>query len=81
MRPSPEGAELATKTDLARMMVGRALDADVPAARVTAMRRTARIASSGPGWNSPHQLRVAAASNQGVPGSTGISPPMSRPRT
>jgi SRSO17 transposase len=69
-----EDAEFATKTDLARAMLGRALDAGVPAAWVTA----------DEAYGKDHQFRawleqrrigyvVAVASNQAVPGSAGTS--------
>ena len=48
----PDDAEFATKTDLARAMLARALDAGVPAARVTADEAYGKDGSSGPGWSS-----------------------------
>ena len=70
----PQDAEFATRTDLARAMLGRALDAGVPAAWVTA----------DEAYGKDHKFRawleqrrvgyvVAVASNQAIPGSTGTS--------
>jgi SRSO17 transposase len=70
----PDDTEFATKTDLARAMLGRALDAGVPAAWVTA----------DEAYGKDHQFRawletrrigyvVAVAVNQAVPGSAGTS--------
>jgi SRSO17 transposase len=70
----PQDAEFATKTELARAMLGRALDAGVPAAWVTA----------DEAYGKDHQFRswleqrrigyvVAVAANQAIPGSAGTS--------
>jgi SRSO17 transposase len=70
----PDDTEFATKTELARTMLGRALDAGVPAAWVTA----------DEAYGKDHQFRawlearrigyvVAVASNQAIPGSAGTS--------
>jgi SRSO17 transposase len=70
----PDDVEFATKTELARTMLGRALDAGVPAAWVTA----------DEAYGKDHQFRawlearrigyvVAVAANQAIPGSTGTS--------
>jgi SRSO17 transposase len=70
----PGDAVFATKTELARAMLGRALDAGVPAAWVTA----------DEAYGKDHKFRawlearrvgyvVAVASNQAVPGSAGTS--------
>ena len=70
----PADVEFATKTELARTMLGRALDAGVPAAWVTA----------DEAYGKDHQFRtwlearrigyvVAVASNQAIPGSAGTS--------
>src|SRR3984957_11425723 len=70
----PDDVEVATKPELARAMLGRALDAGVPAAWVTA----------DEAYSKDHQFRawletrrigygVAVASNQAIPGSTGTS--------
>jgi SRSO17 transposase len=70
----PGEVEFATKTELARTMLGRALDAGVPAAWVTA----------DEAYGKDHKFRawlearrigyvVAVASNQAVPGSAGTS--------
>jgi SRSO17 transposase len=70
----PDDAEFATKTELARAMLTRALDAGIPAAWVTA----------GEAYGKDHKFRawleqrrigyvVAVASNQAVPGSAGTS--------
>jgi SRSO17 transposase len=74
--------EFATKTELARQMLGRALDAGVPASWVTA----------DEAYGKDHKFRswlegrrigyvVAVLCNQAVPGSTGTSVPMPWPRT
>ena len=70
----PDDTVFATKTELARTMLARALDAGVPAAWVTA----------DEAYGKDHQFRawletrrigyvVAVASNQAIPGSTGTS--------
>ena len=70
----PDDVGFATKTELARMMLGRALEAGVPAAWVTA----------DEAYGKDHKFRdwlearrvgyvVAVPSNQAVPGSTGTS--------
>ena len=70
----PDEVEFATKTELARQMLGRALDAGVPAAWVTA----------DEAYGKDHKFRawleqrrigyvVAVACNQVIPGSTGTS--------
>jgi SRSO17 transposase len=70
----PDDAVFATKTELARQMLGRALDAGVPAAWVTA----------DEAYGKDHKFRdwleqrrigyvVAVPSNQAVPGSAGTS--------
>ena len=70
----PDDTQFATKTELARLMLARALDAGVPAAWVTA----------DEAYGKDHQFRawlqarrvgyvVAVASNQAIPGSAGTS--------
>jgi SRSO17 transposase len=70
----PEDAEFATKAELARTMLGRALDAGVPAAWVTADEAYGKDHQFR-GWLEQRRIGyvVAVASNQAVPGSTGTS--------
>lgn len=70
----PEEVEFATKTDLACQMLGRALEAGVPAAWVTADEvygKDYKFRS----WLEERRIGyvVAVACNQAVPGSTGTS--------
>jgi SRSO17 transposase len=70
----PEDAVFATKTDLARTMLGRALDAGVPAAWVTADEAYGKDCKFR-AWLEQRRIGyvVAVASNQAIPGSTGTS--------
>jgi len=70
----PDDAVFATKTDLARTMLGRALDAGVPAAWVTADEAYGKDCKFR-AWLEQRRIGyvVAVASNQAIPGSTGTS--------
>jgi SRSO17 transposase len=70
----PEDVVFASKTELARLMLGRALDAGVPAAWVTADEAYGKDGKFRD-WLEQRRAAyvVAVASNQAVPGSTGTS--------
>jgi hypothetical protein len=70
----PDDVEFATKTELARAMLGRALDAGVPAAWVTADEAYGKDGKFR-AWLEQRRIGyvVAVASNQAVPGSAGTS--------
>jgi SRSO17 transposase len=70
----PDEAEFATKTELARTMLGRALDAGVPAAWVTADEAYGKDGKFR-AWLEQRRMGyvVAVARDQAVPGSTGTS--------
>ncbi len=70
----PDSVQFATKTDLARLMLGRALDAGVPAAWVTADEAYGKDGRFRD-WLEQRRAAyvVAVASNQAVPGSSGTS--------
>ena len=70
----PDDVEFATKTDLARAMLGRALDAGVPAAWVTADEAYGKDCKFR-SWLEQRRIGyvVAVACNQVIPGSTGTS--------
>ena len=70
----PDEAEFATKTELARAMLARALDAGVPAAWVTADEAYGKDGKFR-AWLEQRRIGyvVAVASNQAVPGSAGTS--------
>jgi SRSO17 transposase len=70
----PDGVQFATKAELARAMLGRALDAGVPAAWVTADEAYGKDGKFRD-WLEQRRIgyAVAVASNQAVPGSSGTS--------
>jgi SRSO17 transposase len=70
----PAGVPFATKTELARAMLGRALDAGVPAAWVTADEAYGKDGKFRD-WLEQRRIGyvVAVASNQAIPGSSGTS--------
>jgi SRSO17 transposase len=70
----PDDVQFATKTELARVMLGRALDAGVPAAWVTADEAYGRDGKFRD-WLEQRRIGyvVAVASNQAIPGSAGTS--------
>jgi SRSO17 transposase len=70
----PDDVQFATKPELARLMLGRALDAGVPAAWVTADEAYGKDGRFRD-WLEQRRAAyvVAVASNQAVPGSTGTS--------
>ena len=70
----PDDAEFATKTDLARTMLARALDAGVPAARVTADEAYGKDGKFR-AWLEQRRIGyvVAVACNQAIPASAGTS--------
>ena len=70
----PDDVQFATKPELARLMLGRALDAGVPAAWVTADEAYGRDGKFR-AWLEQRRIGyvVAVASSQAVPGSAGIS--------
>jgi DDE superfamily endonuclease len=70
----PDDAVFATKTELARLMLGRALDAGVPAAWVTADEPYGKDCKFRD-WLEQRRIGyvVAVAGNQAVPGSAGSS--------
>jgi len=70
----PDGVQFATKPELARAMLGRALDAGVPAAWVTADEAYGKDGRFRD-WLEQRRAAyvLAVASNQAVPGSTGTS--------
>jgi SRSO17 transposase len=70
----PDGVEFATKTDLARAMLARALNAGLPAAWVTADEAYGKDYKFR-SWLEARRIGyvVAVACNQVVPGSTGTS--------
>jgi SRSO17 transposase len=70
----PEDAVFATKTDLARTMLGRALDAGIPAGWVTADEAYGKDCKFR-AWLEQRRIGyvAAVASNQAIPGSTGTS--------
>jgi SRSO17 transposase len=70
----PDSVQFATKTDLARLMLGRALDAGVPAAWVTADEAYGRDGRFRD-WLEQRRIGyvVAVASNQAVTGDAGTS--------
>ena len=70
----PDDVQFAAKTELARVMLGRALDAGVPAAWVTADEAYGRDGKFRD-WLEQHRIGyvVAVASNQAIPGSAGTS--------
>lgn len=70
----PDGVAFATKPELARLMLGRALDAGVPAAWVTADEAYGKDGRFRDWLEQRRAAYVTAvASNQAVPGSTGTS--------
>jgi SRSO17 transposase len=70
----PDGVEFATKTELARKMLARALDAGVPAAWVTADEAYGRDHKFR-AWLEQRRIGyvVAVACNQAIPASAGAS--------
>jgi SRSO17 transposase len=70
----PDDVEFATKTELARTMLGRALDAGVPAAWVTADEAYGKDGKFR-AWLEQRRIGyvVAVASNQAIPGTAGTS--------
>jgi hypothetical protein len=70
----PEDAVFATKTDLARTMLGHALDAGIPAGWVTADEACGKDCKFR-AWLEQRRIGyvVAVASNQAIPGSAGTS--------
>jgi len=70
----PDDVQFATKPDLARLMLGRALDSGVPAAWVTADEAYGKDGRFRD-WLEQRRTSyvLAVASNQAVPGSTGTS--------
>jgi SRSO17 transposase len=70
----PGDVEFATKTELARAMLGRALDAGVPASWVTADEAYGKDGKFR-SWLEARRIGyvVAVASNQAIPGSAGTS--------
>ena len=70
----PDDVQFAAKTELARVMLGRALDAGVPAAWVTADEAYGRDGKFRD-WLEQRRIGyvVAVASNQAIPGSAGTS--------
>src|SRR6478752_4332217 len=70
----PDDVQFAAKTELARAMLGRALDAGVPAAWVTADEAYGKDHKFR-GWLEQRRIGyvVAVASNQAIPGTAGTS--------